>query len=196
MNLRFQTDAAANCIALGQRGKRCATFMIMKNKLIITLFLTIGLTKICFAQDSTNIDTPRALGLEAFKAFKTNDFKLFYSLLITESEHENILSKMEVSDSLKTLYRKQGKGAIIHIKETAEQNFESILEDAKQINIDWSIAEVTEIQTEPRGKNNEERSDIAVHIKSGNTSFIILLSNCFRGTKWNIMDKVRLIPIQ
>lgn len=169
---------------------RCSTFYNMKKKLILIILILLKFSIYVYGQDSLALKTPDEFGKEVLIAFKTNNFELFKSLLITEADHELILNKMKVSDSIKSIYRQQGIGAIKHLNAQAKQNFDDILNTAKLNNVNWEITELKEVKFYSKQKDEIERGDIIIYLKSGEISFKLILSNCHKNDQWFIMNKV------
>ncbi len=157
--------------------------------IMICALLSINLK----AQDSLQLGNTEYFSKQVFTAFKTNDYELFRSLFITEKSHEFLLQDLNEGDSLKTIYRQRGQANVKYLQNQAKQNFESMLNTAKQNNINWLSAEILEVQYIPRSKDKTEHGDIVINLKSQEILFYIVLSDCYKANTWNIANKVKLI---
>lgn len=167
----------------------------MKNYFLAIIIMVFGLNFRSYGQDSLLIQTPKQLGELTFKAFKSNDFDLFKALLITEEKHNYILEGLKISDSLKQVFIKQGEGGIKYLHGQAKENFNEVLDIAKQFNLNWDKAKLIQVLNTPRDKNGITRSDIGIKIESEGVHYRISLRNCHKSDTWCIMNKVRLTKI-
>jgi hypothetical protein len=167
----------------------------MKNYLLAIIILAFGLNFRSYGQDSLQLQTPKQLGELTFRAFKSNDFDLFETLLITEAKHNFILESLNISDSLKEVFIKQGEGGIKHLRGQAKENFNEVLKTAKQFNLNWNKAKLIQVLNTPRDKNGITRSDIGIKIESEGVYYRISLRNCTKSDTWCIMNKVRLTKV-
>lgn len=146
-------------------------------------------------QDSLQLKTPEDLGKQVLLAFKTNNLELFRSLLITEPDYDIIINKLEVSDSLKSIYKQDGAGAIRHLNAQAKQNFDAILKQASLNKINWDSTTLKEVQFYSRIKGDVERGDILIFVQAGKINFKLAASNCHKSNRWLIMNKVTFVPM-
>lgn len=167
----------------------------MKNYLLAVIILAFGLNFRSYGQDSLQLQTPEQLGELTFKAFKSNDFDLFRTLLITEAKHSFILEGLNITDSLKQVFIKQGEGGIKHLHGQAKENFNEVRDIAKQFNLNWNNATLLHVLNTPRDNNGITRSDIEIKIESEGVHYRISLSNCHKSDTWCIMNKVRFTII-
>ena len=162
----------------------------MKNQLLT--FLLIAFVFNSFGQDSLKLQTTDELGEAVFLAFKKTDFELFGSLLLSESKFNFILNDLDIADSLKQVFRAQGKGAVLHLKSQSKENFNHVLTIAEEYNLNWGKAKIVEIIQESRDQMGIIRSDVTVKIESEGHSYFLFLRSCHKSDTWCIANDVRL----
>lgn len=165
----------------------------MKIKLIIITYLMTGLIGSVIGQDTLKLSSPNGFAQLVFTAFKTNDYSLFESLLITRTKYDLMLDKIDATDNEKEEYRKRGLGALSYLHNQAKDNFNNILDNAMENEINWNTVNIIEIIPGYRESQGIEQADIMILAKSGEQKFSIILNNCHKVDNWYIMDELKFI---
>ncbi|WP_107038464.1 hypothetical protein [Brumimicrobium mesophilum] len=162
----------------------------MKKQLFTFLLVLTTISSI--AQDSLKLQNIDQLGEAVFFSFQTADLELFESLLLSESKFEFILNNLDAEDSTKQIFRKQGKGAVFHLRSQSKENFNHVLSISEELNLDWEKAQIVKILEESRSQIGIKRSDISIRIKSEGKTYVLFLPGCHKTDTWCVANKVRL----
>ncbi len=164
----------------------------MLHRFFICFCLIFGTGFFACGQDTLSLSTPEGFGRQVLNAFKSNNFPLFDSLLFNEKKYEEVLSKIQASDSVKSEYRKSAAGALSNLHHEARSNFSAIIDKGKEMKISWDSVELVKVDFTASNKADYERADIAVFAKYSTINFLIVLPGCIKSKVWNITEEVSI----
>lgn len=158
--------------------------------IIIVLFLSLSSAFQLNIQQRPS--TPDELAKAVYNALKQKSFTDFEKLLFTEADCDTVVINSNLPDSIKADILPRMKGLTQLVKENAEKNFKSVIEQAEQKGIDWTKVEFTEAKYEIKTRDIAPSSDIFFGGKQGDIEFYIKLDNCHKSNAWLIMDEMEI----
>lgn len=147
---------------------------------IILLLLSCGGPKLKTVED---------FGNTVFKAFQTNDMKLYEKCLLTEGDLEYLIKKMKISDdSAKQLRENYKNEYLIEVK----KNFVEQRQKAENEKVDFNSLKVVNIEYEIRKNMGSEDCDVKIYLESKDNNYLLEINDGVKVKKnWKIGEQIR-----